>query len=460
MNKGSLKKLLTDKTTHRVPKVATLALTTCVLVTMIALDASASPNSLTTLINRPTNVASTFASESSLSQLLGVGRHHPVKPSDPTPPSSGGGGGGTSGGGGGTSGGGGGGGGGTSGGGGSTTTTTVPSPTTTTTSPPSTTTTTTPPSNPTAAAGLITAGASRSECIAPTVTGSGLAGLQSAISSFDSLTGTTVTCITSYLNGAANWTQWTNPWISTPGYGYTDWVAEDPQVRQLVLQVDLIPDSLENVSDPLSWEQSCAAGDFDNYATELGQNLVAAGLQNSVIRLGAEMNGPWEHDFVGTTTQEQNLWATCFDNEVTGLRAASGSHFLIDWNPNACTEQIPYANYYPGNAYVDIMGLDLYDVGCNTPTTALSFSDLASESYGLASFEAFAAAQGKSMSFPEWGLESTPGGDDPGYVDGIASAVNNGNFAFQSYFDDVVGNTIPLSASTPLSNSEYQKKFG
>jgi len=209
----------------------------------------------------------------------------------------------------------------------------------------------------------------------------------------------------------------------------------------------------------LGWEQSCAAGDYNSNATELGTNLVAAGLQNSVIRLGWEMNGPWEPDFMGTTTQEQNLWAQCFANEVTGLRQAAGEHFLIDWNPNSCYQNVPFANYYPGNAYVDIMGLDQYDVGCDAPTTALTFAQLANEPGGLASFEAFAKAQGKPMSVPEWGLASTPSGDDPGYVDGIGSAVDNGDFAFQEYFDIVDGASMMLGSGTPLSVAAYQQYF-
>jgi beta-mannanase len=228
----------------------------------------------------------------------------------------------------------------------------------------------------------------------------------------------------------------------------------------MVLGISLIPASIANSSDPLGWEQSCAAGDFNTYASELGTNLVAAGLQHSVIRLGWEMNGPWEGDYIGTTTQEQSLWAKCFDNEVTALRSASGEHFLIDWNPNSCTQAVPYANYYPGNAYVDIMGLDSYDQSCDVPNTAVSFEQLAGVPSGLDSFEAFAAAQGKPMSFPEWGLDSSPSGDDPGYIDGIGSTVANGNFAFQQYFDEVVGNTMVLGSSTPLSNAAYQQQFG
>jgi hypothetical protein len=269
-----------------------------------------------------------------------------------------------------------------------------------------------------------------------------------------------VTCIGTYNNADPTWSDWDDPWVIGPsGSAYTGWVAENPQVNQIVLEEDLIPSNLADTNDPLGWEQSCAAGDFDSYATLLGQNLVAAGLQNTVIRLGAEMNGPWENDYMGTTAQEQGLWATCFANEVTAMRQASGENFLFVWNPNACYQNVPFANYYPGNAYVDIMGLDLYDQGCDAPSTALTFSQLAAEPGGLDSFKAFASAQGKPISFPEWGLVSSPAGDDPGYIDGIGSTVENGDVAFQEYFDMVDGGTMLLGSNTPLSVTEYTKWF-
>jgi beta-mannanase len=279
------------------------------------------------------------------------------------------------------------------------------------------------------------------------------------VSSFDNVTGTTVTCLGAY-GSDQTWSDWTDPWLTGPaGAGYTSWVAQDPQVRQMVLGISLIPASIQDSSDPSGWEQSCAAGNFDNYAAELGTNLVAAGLQNSVIRLAWEMNGPWEGDFVGSTTQDQSLWVTCFDNEVTALRSAAGEHFLIDWNPNSCTETIPYANYYPGNAYVNIVGLDFYDVSCDAPNTQVSFAQLAAVPSGLNNFEAFAAAQGKPMSFPEWGLDTTPNGDDPGYIAGVGAAVANGNFAFEEYFQ-VADGVMQLGSSTPLSNAQFEKSFG
>ena len=348
------------------------------------------------------------------------------------------------------------------------TTTTTLAPTTTTTVAPTTTTTVAPaPTGSTgttgstgATGGLITAGASRSECLEPDLTSVNIGGIESAVSSFDAATNTTVTCLLAYTNGATTWAQWDAPWVAQSMYGYSTWVAQNPQVRQLVLGVDLIPSGLADVSNPLGWEQSCASGAFDSYATTLGNNLVAAGLQNSVIRLGEEMNGPWENDFIGNTTQEQNLWATCFANEVTALRQASGQHFLIDWNPNACTEAVPYANFYPGNAYVDIVGLDIYDQSCQSPTSAVSFTTLANEPAGLSAFKAFATAQGKPMSLPEWGLVSVAGGDDPAYIKGIGQMVNSGNFAFQAYFDANDDGIIPLGASAPAATAAFGQQFG
>lgn len=307
---------------------------------------------------------------------------------------------------------------------------------------------------------LIAAGPSRNVCLYPLSTNGEL---QPGLSNAEAAVGVTPTCVSAFLDGATDWAQWENPWILEPYKGYTEWVAAKPKIRQLVLQVDLIPNDLQDEFDPLGWEKSCAGGEFDSYVTHLGRNLVAAGLGHSVIRLGAEMNGTWEADFVGTTTYEQNEWARCFAEEVTTLRQVRHQHFLIVWNPNACTEDIPYANFYPGNAYVDILGLDLYDGLCTAPsdsTTRITWSQLVNEPEGLAAFEAFAKSHRKPMSFPEWGLLDEPNGDDPAYVDGIGSSVAHGDFAFASYFDAGDGGTLQLGPATPLADAAFRKWFG
>lgn len=331
----------------------------------------------------------------------------------------------------------------------STTTTTVAASPTTTTSVP-------------AQGDLITTGASRRECLDPNFSDTGLAAIKIAVAKFDRVTNTTVTCLSAYLNAEPNWGLWEHPWITSAQYGYTGWVKAEPLIRQLVLQVDLIPTPLVNVEDPLSWEESCAQGDFNSYATVLGKSLVAAGLENSVLRIGPEMNGIWEEDYVGPTVEEQHLWAECFANEVTALREASGEKFLIDWDANACVGDIPFANYYPGNAYVDILGLDIYDVSCLTPKSRQTFKQLSEVRLGITTFENFAAARGKPMSFPEWGLKKYPNGDDAAYIDGMGAIFDRRDVAFETYFnvDVKIRPYLPLGRQTPLALAAFKKWFG
>jgi hypothetical protein len=228
------------------------------------------------------------------------------------------------------------------------------------------------------------------------------------------------------------------------------------------MQVDLIPTVLKDIKNPVNWERSCAAGDFKSHATQLGTNLVSAGLQNSVIRLGAEMNGNWEVDYVGTTPVEHKLWVRCFESEVVGLRHALGEHFLIDWDPNPCQYNQPYMKLYPGNSTVNIIGLDLFNVSCIAPNTPHTFAQLANEPAGLSAIEAFAKAHNKPMSLPEWGLATIPSGDDPNFIDGVGSVFDTKDFAFETYFD-VPGTrlvALPLGPRTPLSLAAFQRWFG
>jgi hypothetical protein len=280
------------------------------------------------------------------------------------------------------------------------------------------------------------------------------------------VTGVTYNCVETYENPAPQWTDWENPWLfRATSDGWNAWVAENPS-HQVVLGLDLIPNAVTNNNDPLTWEQPCDAGDYDQYATQLAENLVADGAGNTVMRLGVEANGGWEVDYVGQTLAEQQDWAACYDNEVTAMRAVPGAHFLFVWNPNTCTNDLGLANWYPGNAYVDIIGADAYDLDCNTLETvaqegwaAYYIDSNAGNDASLSAMSAFAASHGKPMSIPEWG-EDVGHGDDPAYVQGIASVTNDGDFSFEAYFDCGADSIQQLGSSEPQSTAVYVKAFG
>jgi hypothetical protein len=316
--------------------------------------------------------------------------------------------------------------------------------------------------------GVITGGDSKANCITTSFSGGVLR--QSVINHITSVTGITYNCVSAFANPAPAWADWEAPWmfrITRDGWGA--WLAKSPE-HQIVLSMDLIPQTASDNSDPLTWEQVCAAGDYNRYATTLAKNLVSYGAGNTVIRLGTEANGTWEADYVGTTSAEMSDWAQCYDNEVTAMRAVAGAHFLFVWNPNSCSADIPISKWYPGNTYVDIVGIDAYDLDCVTLKTvsqegwrAYSTDDASSSASdpdfpSPANLKDFAAAKGKPLSLPEWGIDSGKP-DDASYVADLGQIFKNDDFAFESYFDTYTDSIDPLGSSIPKATAAYTQAF-
>jgi len=305
--------------------------------------------------------------------------------------------------------------------------------------------------------GLAQAGDSKTDCLYV-----GASPWREPLAAAERATGVRYQCVETYSDLEPNWQTWTSPWIIQSQFGYSQWVRASPSAHTIVLTLTLIPEEVADKTDPATWERACDEGAFDHYAAELARNLVAAGFGYAIIRLGVEASGPWEYDFVGNTLQEQRDWARCFAAEVTSTRSVPGAHFLFDWDVNACYEDIPFGNYYPGNHFVDILGIDLYDISCTSTLPGpgrSSWVKLASEPDGLDAFAAFARAHDKPMSIPEWGLEKAPNGDDPYYVQSIARFVRTHDVSFQTYFDAGDDGILPLGPLVPKSLTEYRKQF-
>jgi hypothetical protein len=298
---------------------------------------------------------------------------------------------------------------------------------------------------------LIQPGNSKTDCIHVALGGPLLQAEQN--------TGIKFNCIEAFSNQDSTWSDWTSPWIIQSEYGYKAWLAAAPTSRQMVLTINLIPDIA--ASDP-EWLEKCSVGDYNTYARELSRNLVDAGFGRTVIRLGAEMNGTWNVGSLGTTVTEWRQWGECFAQEVQAMRTISGSHFLFDWNVNANYRDIPLADFYPGNAYVDIIGIDAYDdSGISLPSinTPARWAALAGEPEGLDALETFASAHGKPLSIPEWATVASQG-DDANYVSEMGAFIAAHDVAFQSWFDTDDDGILPLSSSqAPLSLKAYIKAF-
>ena len=82
--------------------------------------------------------------------------------------------------------------------------------------------------------------------------------------------------------------------------------------------------------------------------------------------------------WAATTPSAEASFAAYFQQIVTAMRSVPGEQFRFVWNPDAgAFTQSGYsvAAAYPGNAYVDVIGLDAYDQSWampQTPTNAWS----------------------------------------------------------------------------------------
>ncbi|WP_233585207.1 glycosyl hydrolase [Corallococcus sp. CA054B] len=109
---------------------------------------------------------------------------------------------------------------------------------------------------------------------------------------------------------------------------------------------------------------SCAAGAYDPRFKNLASNLVAYELQGTIIRLGREFSGSWMPWYSGNGQQAN--FAACFRRIVTAMRTQQpNAGFEFDWNPNYDISAADLSATYPGDAYVDYIGLDMYDQGWN-----------------------------------------------------------------------------------------------
>ncbi len=199
----------------------------------------------------------------------------------------------------------------------------------------------------------------------------------------------------------------------------------------------------------------CAQGLYDFRFRNLANNMAASGLQKSILRLGWEFSGSWMPWYSGNGQQAN--FAECFRKIVTAMRTAQPSAgFEFDWNPNYDISSGDLTATYPGDAYVDYIGFDLYDQGWNgrypipAGCTGTCQSDRWKQNWdiqfapALTKFRDFAQAHGKRLSVPEWGLNdaaTTGGGDNTYYVQQMLAFLFNAanNVGYHSYFDVQAG---------------------
>jgi len=236
-----------------------------------------------------------------------------------------------------------------------------------------------------------------------------------------------------------------------------------------------------------------AAGTYNSYWTTLAQNIVSQGIADStIIRLGHEFNGTWYAWSVRNQTDALNF-AEYWRQIVTTIRAVPGaSNIKFNWNGCHGWSAFNLADAYPGDAYVDTIGVDVYDQSWDTVTypytttvypygaDALARQQKAwngisgTSNYGMTWWKNFAASHGKPLTIPEWGSAARTDGhgglDNTFFIQKMYDFIQEpaNNVAWHVYFDVWAsdGNHLltqqPGRSATNFPNSAalFRKLFG
>jgi hypothetical protein len=179
---------------------------------------------------------------------------------------------------------------------------------------------------------------------------------------------------------------------------------------------------------PSTTLEAAAAGADDARFRALGTLLVRDGFAGAIINLGREMNASWYNWSEQMCPRtEPDCFALAWRHAVDAMRSVPGQHFRFLWTvyPNSAAA----ADAWPGAAYVDMVGTDIYDwyggPDDTYPHTASGQLDhnarwrqILTQPGGLDWLAQLSALTGKPIVIPEWGLDfhSFGGQDDPAFI--------------------------------------------
>jgi hypothetical protein len=219
-----------------------------------------------------------------------------------------------------------------------------------------------------------------------------------------------------------------------PSFMYNVW---EPIPRRLLLGSVAWPDGVTG-----TWA-TAASGAYDSHWSTLGTRLVAHGKADAIIRFAHEFNVggtgyPWTASAADVAGTPSNF-VDAYRRFVDALRSAAGQRFQFTFNPNVGQEsQLNNADAaYPGDAYVDHIGLDVYDGWYSTGwipgtdpepsqgTRDTVWNTIKTGDRGIDWWRTFASTHNKPLAFPEWGLrlwiesadsKSHGGGDNASFI--------------------------------------------
>jgi hypothetical protein len=241
--------------------------------------------------------------------------------------------------------------------------------------------------------------------------------------------------------GQANWADWSG----SIGYQINLWQGSH---RRLYWSIPLIPEG--------AWLADAARGDFDRrYAAAAAMIAVhTAGNAAIPIRTGWEFNTP---NMPWASAGKEAAFVGAYRRFVAAFRKQS-PRFRFEWTPNLGGGEDP-ALAYPGDGFVDIIGMDAYyNTAWDSTDAAEAWRHNVERRYGLAWLERFAAAHRKPTAYSEWGVMSDGAGP---YVAAAAAWFAGHRTIYQAYWNSDSAFRGKLSTGRlPRAAAAYRAAFG
>ncbi len=206
----------------------------------------------------------------------------------------------------------------------------------------------------------------------------------------------------------------------------------------------------------------CTRGKYDAHFRNVALKLKRYTSTTKIIRLGWEANGNW---YPWSIKGKYSEYKSCFQRISRVIKSTDPS-IKITWSVSGSKDRKNYnalfAKAYPGNAYVDYIGMSLYDHWPAAKTQAVW-----DKSYqpALDTIMSFARKNGKKVGFGEWGLSRLKGGgggDNPLFIRNMYKFFkeNASMIAYELYYNCGAPDSswrIYPSRANPKGSAEYRR---
>lgn len=248
--------------------------------------------------------------------------------------------------------------------------------------------------------------------------------------------------------GAAGWADYTGSvgWAVNSLWGQID--------RPVYWSIPLIPNGASLAA--------AAKGSYNEYYRYVAGVLARARPSEPYmhIRTGWEFNGNW---MAWSAIGKEQEYIGAFRQFVTVFREVAREHgvpdkFVFEWNVACGNHGMNPADAYPGDRYVDIIGMDFYWNPSYDPKDPLpAWKWTVNQQYGLKWHQTFAATHAKRTAYPEWGVRTDNAGP---YIEHARQWFKKHAPVYQAYWDSNSAFRGKLSREQyPNAAAAYREAF-